>query len=43
MELTIHQLKWKDFYNQIKILYPLWDVQPNLKNQKANIISIHIH
>ena len=32
MELTTHLLK-KKIYNQIKILYPLWGVQPNLENQ----------
>ena len=31
MELITHLLKSKDFYNQIKIIYPLWGVQPNLK------------
>ena len=35
MEFATHLLKRKDFYNKIKILYPLWGVQPNLKNQKA--------
>ena len=34
-ELTTHLLKRNDFYNQIKILYPLWGVQPNLENQKS--------
>ena len=31
-ELTTHLLNNKDFYNQIKILYPLWGVQPKLEN-----------
>ena len=35
MELTTHLLKRKYFNNQIKILYPLWGIQPNLENQKA--------
>ena len=35
MELIAHLLKRKYSYNQIKILYPLWGVQPNLKIQKA--------
>ena len=35
MEFTTYLWKRKDFYNQIKILYPLWGVQPNLENQKA--------
>ena len=42
MELTTHLLKSKIFYNQIKILYPIWGVQSNLEN-KRHIISIHIH
>ena len=35
MELKTHLLKKKkkDFYNQIKILYPLWGVQPNLEKK----------
>ena len=33
MELTTLLLKNKDFYNQIKILYPLLCVQPNLENK----------
>ena len=43
MELITYLMKRKDFYNKIKILYPLWGVQLNLENQKANITSIHIH
>ena len=39
MELTTHLLKNKGFYNQIKILYPLCGVQPNLENNKAQIIT----
>ena len=35
MELTTYLLKRKDFYNQIKILYSLWDVQPNLEKEKT--------
>ena len=42
MELTTHLLKRKKNYNQIKILYPLWGVQPNLEI-KRHIISTHIH
>ena len=44
MELTTHLVKMKDFYNEIKILYPLWDVQPNLEklnNPKTIMIIIH--
>ena len=38
-ELTTHLLKRKYFCNQIKILYPLWGVQPNLENnnQRSSI------
>ena len=39
MELTTSILKVKLFYNEIKILYPLWGILPNLKNKKYN----HIH
>ena len=42
MELTTHLLK-KKIYNQIKILYPLWGVQPNLENQKTYDISITVN
>ena len=31
-ELTTHLLKNKYFYNQIKIIYPLWGLQPKLEN-----------
>ena len=44
MELTTHLVKMKDFYNEIKILYPLWDVQPNLEklnNPKTIMIINH--
>ena len=34
MELTTHLLKSKGFFNQIKILYTLWGVQPNLENKR---------
>ena len=33
-ELTTYLLKRKDFYNQIKILYSLQGVKPNLENKK---------
>ena len=35
MEFTTHVLKRKDFYNQIKILYPLCGVEPNIENKKT--------
>ena len=35
MELTTHLLKIKDFYNKIKIPYPLWGIQPNLEKEKT--------
>ena len=44
MELTTHLVKMKDFYNEIKILYHLCGVQPNLKkvnNPKTIMIIIH--
>ena len=31
MELTTHLVKMKLFDNEIKILYPLWGVQPYLE------------
>ena len=34
MEFTTHLVKMKDFYNQIKILYSLWGVQPNIEKKK---------
>ena len=39
MELTTYQLKRKVFYYEIKILYPLWGVQPNLENSNQIIIN----
>ena len=39
MELTTYQLKRKVFYYEIKILYPLWGVQPNLENNNQIIIN----
>ena len=33
MELITHLFKSKDFYNKIKILYPLWGVENN--NEKS--------
>ena len=41
MDLTTHLVKKKGFYNQIKILYPLWCVQPNLEKTN-NPIKIMI-
>ena len=35
MDLTTHLLKIKYFYYQIKILYSLRGIQPNLENLKA--------
>ena len=42
MELRTHLLKRKYYYNEIKILYPLWVVQPNLEKTKNLIIIITI-
>ena len=44
MKLTTHLVKMKDFYNEIKILYPLWGVKPNpekVNNPNAIMIIIH--
>ena len=40
MELITNLLKRKNFFNQIKILYPLWGVQPI--SRKSQIIYIHL-
>ena len=42
MDLTTHLVKKKGFYNQIKILYPLWCVQPNLEKTNNPITIIII-